>query len=75
MARPANLTEDDLLKIGKDRIAGLLAIPDESRNDVISHVKSIIRHEAYNNATYVRVYYFLLYLWSVIYNIVLVFQL
>lgn len=56
MATPANLTENDLIKIGKDRIAKLLAIPEESRNSVICHVKNMIAHEAYNNPKYVYLY-------------------
>lgn len=47
MGTPANLTEDDLLAIGNNQVAKILAVPEKYRPGVISTVKKIIKHEAY----------------------------
>ncbi|GLV46388.1 aurora B [Carabus blaptoides fortunei] len=48
----AMLSEDDLLAIGKENVAALLAIPDRYRSDAIETVKNMIKHGAYGNKNY-----------------------
>lgn len=48
-AAPAMLSEEDLLAIGQQNVASLLAIPDKYRSDAIETVKSMIKHDAYGN--------------------------